>query len=113
MRRDHYTMTEPCSACPFRTDITFYLTPERVDEITSIDADFMCHKTTEVGGANKGQERVCAGSMIMREKNGIPNQMLRIAERLGFYDHTKLNMDSPIYEDADDMYEAMRELQRR
>lgn len=106
-----YGMTSPCDSCPFRSDVVFYLRPGRVAEFLHADADFYCHKTTEVGGAEPGNERVCAGSMILREKVNKPNQMLRIAGRLGLYDPTKLNMEAPVYEDAAEMIEAFEELE--
>jgi hypothetical protein len=40
------------------------------------------------------------------EKEGRSSQMMRIAERLGMYDHTKLDMDAPIYDSFDDMIDA-------
>lgn len=42
----------------------------------------------------------------MLEKMQQPHQMMRIAERLGMYDHTKLNMSAPVYDDVDEMAEA-------
>lgn len=31
------------------------------------------------------------------EKDGGPNQMARICERLGLYDHTQLDKTAPVY----------------
>lgn len=31
--------------------------------------------------------------------------MMRISERLGMYDRTKMKMDSPVFDDADEMAE--------
>ena len=33
------------------------------------------------------------------ERESSPNQLMRIAERVGHYDHRKLNMDAPVFED--------------
>jgi hypothetical protein len=44
----------------------------------------------------------CAGAMIVLEHEDRPNQIMRIAERLGFYDRTALVMDSPVPETPDE-----------
>ena len=103
-----YTMTRPCSHCPFRSDILGYLNGPRAAEIAQSimnGATFPCHETTvEVEDEEGFGERCttpdslhCAGSLIMLEKMGIANQMMRIAERLGMYDASKLDMDSPVF----------------
>ena len=109
-----FDLTAPCKNCPFRTDITFYLTKARVYEIwegiTDGDATFACHKTvdySEDGDAKRSdKEQHCAGALIALERRNRPNQMMRIAERLGLYDRTKLDMDEPVFNDADDMARA-------
>jgi hypothetical protein len=109
-----YGMTTPCSNCPFRKDITPFLRPERVREIerSLVRSEFPCHKTTKhdddgeyVGHTD--QEMHCAGALILKEKLGQSSQMMRIAERLGMYDHTKLDMNAPVFDSFDEMYEAM------
>lgn len=40
----------------------------------------------------------CAGALIFLEKIEEPHQMMRICERLGMYDRTKLDMDAPVFE---------------
>jgi hypothetical protein len=120
-----YDMTSPCPRCPFRTDITPYLTPGRVREITTAllrqNATFTCHKTTVAGEeAEDGTHdmvdgpnaRHCAGALIMIEKMGYAHQMMRIAERLGMYDASRLNMDAPVYESDIDMLRATRKARR-
>lgn len=104
-----YDLTEPCEKCPFRNDIRPYLTPGRVEEIVE-STSFPCHKT--IGHDDEGEavenknSQMCAGYMIMLEKMEQPSQMMRIAERLGKYDRKKLNMQSPVYEDGDEMADA-------
>lgn len=114
MERKPYGMMTPCAHCPFRSDITPFLRPERVDEIrrSLVRAEFPCHKTTEhdddgeyVGPTR--EEIHCAGALIMKEKLGESSQMMRIAERLGMYDPSKLDMGAPVFNDWDEMYEAM------
>lgn len=108
-----YTKTSPCSNCPFRSDKKFHLRPGRVREIESalVRGDFPCHKTTIP--SREGNERLvtkkslhCAGALILLEKLERPSQMMRICERLGFYDRTKLKMDAPVYDSWDEMEEG-------
>lgn len=101
-----YTMRTPCPHCPFRTDIPGYLRGDRMEEI--IDSllsgeSFTCHETTvddpdsEEGEMMDGSNaQHCAGALIFLEHQEQPNQMMRIAERLGMYDRTRLNMNAPV-----------------
>lgn len=102
-----YTQTSPCNNCPFRSDIDPYLGPERTEEILKglleQQATFTCHKGI---GKPENEQFHCAGAMILLEHMERPNQMMRIMERLGEYDRRKLDMDSPVYVDADDMLDA-------
>lgn len=102
-------LVRPCANCPFRTDREFYLHPARRREIARgllNDQDFACHKTTKSVEDDEGFEdmvidddttEACAGAMIVLEKMNRPTQMMRIEERIGFYDASKLVMDSPVY----------------
>lgn len=103
----NYDLVRPCDNCPFRVDcLEGWLGEERaeeiIDAITAKQATFACHKTTEAGGKRGGQEQHCAGAMIMLEKLEQPNQMMRIMERLGGYDRTKLDMDAPVFDDPEE-----------
>jgi len=101
-----YELKTPCSNCPFRSDVKPYIHPERVEEI--IGQEFSCHKTTtcKEQDNNHPAAQHCAGSLILHEKMDQPHQMMRICERIGLYDRTKLNMDAPVYDDAEAMIEA-------
>lgn len=108
-----FDLKKPCRDCPFRSDIAGYLTKARVHEIIESisrgQKTFSCHKTNDTSGSETVETRNsqhCAGAMIFLEKNGAPNQMMRIAERLGMYDHTKLHMDAPVFDNASDMIAA-------
>lgn len=100
-----YGFTTPCSNCPFRSDIEPYIMPDRVTEIEEgLDrGEFPCHKTTH---GRAPVEVHCAGALILLEKLNRPSQMMRISERLGLYDRSKLDMDAPVYEDFEEMYDA-------
>lgn len=44
----------------------------------------------------------CAGALITMEREGSFNQMMRIGERLGFYDPADLAMDAPVHDSLAD-----------
>lgn len=106
-----YDLRKPCDNCPFRNDIQPYIRPERVEEI--VGAAFACHKTTKHDDDGEhienDKEQHCAGSLILHEKMEQPHQMMRICERIGFYDRTKLDMDAPVYDSVEEMIEAHEE----
>lgn len=108
MSRTRFTLTQPCTHCPFRSDRDPYLRPERAQEI----ADdlrrgdwFACHKTCDYDddgeGAIGSRARACAGALITMERADEPNNAMRVAERLGLYDHTRLDMDAPVHDGLD------------
>ena len=108
-----YERTAPCKNCPFRSDVKPFFTYARAveitDSITHQQMTFPCHKTIDYDdddGHETKEAQHCAGALILLEKIEQPNQMMRIAERLGMYDYKKLNMDAPVYEDVDEMLEA-------
>lgn len=101
-----YTMTTPCDACPFLDNKQM----RRGFSLTKLEGfasgEFPCHKSAAVVEDEDGfaeyratEDSVhCAGALIFNEKREQPHQMMRICERLGFYDMTKLNMDAPVRE---------------
>lgn len=109
-----YDLTKPCKDCPFLDEKLgmFFSSGERAQEI--VDAArtgvFPCHKTTTWDENDNGDTRqvvrpttqACAGAMIAMEHCDEPNQMMRIAERIGVYDRRKLEMDSPSCTDLDE-----------
>lgn len=106
-----FDLPRPCNNCPFRSDKPFPLHPQRALDIMSGDHTFACHKTVDYDqptdeegrcdGVETENSQHCAGFLILREKMSKPTQMMRIAERLGLYDPTKLDMNSPVFEDID------------
>lgn len=114
--RSIYTLKGPCSNCPFRSDQPFYLHDDRVAEIGQSlrdGATFYCHKTLDYGdgpdtdeceadddgnsGSVTSRARACAGALATMEKEGRPNQIMRIGQRLGFYDPAHLDADAPVH----------------
>lgn len=68
-------------------------TLRRLKEFAS--AEFPCHQTADGdSGEFIATEKSihCAGALIFNEKRETPHQMMRIRERTGSYDMTKLNM---------------------
>lgn len=104
-----YALIRPCPHCPFRNDIDPYLRSERTTEIsTQIQRGgaFICHETTVHEDGEDGAiellegpgSKVCAGSLIVMEKMSRPNQDARMAEHLGMYDPSRLDMGAPVVE---------------
>ena len=104
---------KPCDACPFTDPNQLWLNYERKAEIVAAiraDHPFHCHKTVDYSG-DEGQvtehSQECAGALILQEREGSINQLARIAERLGLYDPTKLDMELVPYPSFDDWVEAV------
>ncbi len=105
-----FDLVRPCKDCPFRSDIPGYLTVERVrqivNDITHRQATFSCHKTNTFRDGETietKESQHCAGAMIFLERIERPNQLMRIAERFGSYDHKRLDMDSPVFKTGREM----------
>lgn len=113
-KRHPFGLTKPCADCPFRTDIRPYLRKGRIDMLEEDlrDKTFACHKTVNHeahGSAQLENTSHCAGALILLEKIERPSRMMEIAERLGIYDRTKLDMGAPVFDSFDAMKEAQGE----
>ena len=104
-----WDLRRPCPKCPFRMDRDFGLREGRVREFAESiagGAAFPCHETTEAQEADEHGEgggfyptassQMCAGAMIACMKSGEPNQLMRIAARMGALDLDKLDMSAPV-----------------
>ena len=94
----NYNLTEPCDQCPYLIGSGFgWLSLGQ-----HARGEFACHKACDVDEetgdfVERGKKTPhCAGALIFLEKQNAPHQMMRISERLGFYDRRKLNMDAPV-----------------
>lgn len=112
-----YALTGPCAQCPFRRELPVPLRAERAAEIAHAlrsGESFTCHKTVRYGdeSADAGHvgARECGGAMAVLEREGIPNQGMRIAERLGVYRPEQMEADAPVFDSLDEWVEAMRGL---
>lgn len=95
-----YSMTDPCSRCPFRSDRIFPLMPGRMRGIVEAGS-FPCHKTLDEDGEAGESSLSCAGLMILLEKEDRPNQI-----------RTKLNMNAPVYDTIEECIEGVEEIGR-
>lgn len=113
----NFELTQPCEKCPFRTDIPPFLTKERICDLEQgligKQATFTCHMTNDYSedgdGVETDKSQHCAGALILLEKLEAPNQMMRIAERLNYYNYKKLKMDSNVFDTFEEMEEAQIE----
>lgn len=96
-------LTEPCKECPFLNTPNMLLgfTLRRLMEFAQ--GEFPCHKTATINENEEdpGYEATpksvhCSGALIFLEKRELPNQMMRICERIGLYDRRKLNMEANV-----------------
>lgn len=98
-----YTMTKPCDACPFlmKNGFTFR------SLVKHASGEFACHKACDLNEEDQFVARSretphCAGALIFLEKREAPHKMMRICERIGMYDHTKLDMTAAVGSSAKD-----------
>jgi hypothetical protein len=72
-----FDLKKPCSSCPFRTSngAKFGMYRSRLQEISTATA-FQCHKTSE------DKPMQCAGLMSVLHKDGIPNAIMQVSERM-------------------------------
>jgi hypothetical protein len=92
----HYRMTTPCDQCPFLKGSGF----KKSALEGHASGEFACHKACDIVDghfeARSNETPHCAGALIYNERRDRPHQMMRIVERLGLYDRTRLNMDAPV-----------------
>jgi len=113
----NYDLRKPCVTCPFRSDVPPFITAGRAAGILAGGAGFACHKTVDYDddtgdGMVTRKSQHCAGVLIILEKENRPHQMMRICERLGFYDPSKLDMAAPVYGSIRAAIRAHRNLRR-
>lgn len=102
-----FDLKRPCPHCPFRKDIPGFLRRERASGIARDIANgstFACHETTVPDEWDEGElvadenSQFCAGALLVMEKSELPNQIVRISERLGVYDPARLDMAAPVHD---------------
>jgi hypothetical protein len=82
---------KPCNDCPFRkaTGHLYGLNEARLIDIFEGSA-FECHKTTGVSGPKRAAQQ-CAGVMSILHKEGIPSQIMQVAQRLLGFDASQID----------------------
>lgn len=104
-----YTMKTPCKECPFLKGSPLNMTLPKKRLHGFAIGEFVCHKSAELrepdeetgegGGFTAradGESVHCAGMLITLERLNRPTQMMRVAERLGLYDRSKLDMSADV-----------------
>ncbi|RST57658.1 hypothetical protein D5F11_021600 [Siminovitchia terrae] len=96
-----FDLKTPCKDCPFikGSSTNKTLAEDRIEGIVDdirAGMTFTCHKTLQ---KHTSEQQHCAGALIFLEKENKPNQMMKIAERLGLYDHRKLKMNVEIIDE--------------
>ena len=102
------TKRTPCATCPFRSDIEFSLTADKVKTILDAlqnDGDFPCHNTTWATGKRPCQDKACIGAAIFLEharEGGLrANRAFRMREGLlREFDRDALELESPVFKDV-------------
>lgn len=113
-----FDLKSPCANCPFRRGQgeLFGLSRERIEEIIHAPA-FQCHKTVDYDEFDDAEKRQgdkpqqCAGLMALLHREGMPNQIMQVAERLGALDPDHLDPRDEAYSsfmEALDAHEAGR-----
>lgn len=126
-----FGLSEPCVDCPFLRDRVFPLHPGRaasiLHELIQQDGHFYCHKTVDYSEEYSAEDddvverhiptaktMHCAGAMILLKKLNMPNQMMRIAGRIGLLSWDKLGAAggmSRVYDTGEEMIAAMERIE--
>lgn len=96
----NFDLKIPCKDCPFvkGSSTNVSLAEGRIEGIVQdlrAGMSFTCHKTIQAYTDKPVVEQHCAGAMIFLERENHPNQIMRVAERIGLYDYKKLDIDRP------------------
>ena len=97
-----FDLKRPCVTCPFRIGQTFSFASDRLEEIRRAVA-FQCHKTVDYEQWDDAQRRQgdrpqqCAGLMAILHRINEPNQIMQVAERLGYLDPALLDPNGEAY----------------
>jgi len=67
------------------------------------DKTFTCHDDLD---KREMDRQHCAGAAIILEKLEMPNQMMRICGRMGFYDPTALVGQDEVFDNFEEFVEA-------
>lgn len=69
--------------------------------LMQFDVEFTCHETLNYDENDEtcstAESQHCAGALIFLEAQNKSHQMMRIMERLGYYNRFKLKMQSSVF----------------
>lgn len=113
----NFDLIRPCASCPFSTgpEAVRFLGWDRAEAIADSvrgGSTFTCHNTNDFSSGSVRETKDsqhCAGVLILLEREERPNQMMRWMERIGFYDHTKLDMEADVVDDFEHFMEVQDE----
>jgi hypothetical protein len=90
-----FGMTRPCVECPFLTNNNLYLHTRRAEEIAQAleHSTFACHMTLQ-----QVPQQHCAGALVIMARANTWGDMQQIAERIGLFDSTKLDLAANVFE---------------
>jgi hypothetical protein len=97
-----FDLMRPCVTCPFRKGLGSHFQLRRLEDIRR-DVAFQCHKTVDYEAWNDEVKRQgdrpqqCAGLMALLHRMNEPNQIMRVAERIGVLDCAKLDPENEVY----------------
>jgi len=108
-----FDLKRPCNNCPFRKGEgeRFLLPRLRLREIRRGDA-FQCHKTVDYDHFDVPEKRAgnrpqqCAGLMAVLMREGEPNTIMQIAERMAGVDFSDLDPQREAYDSWADVLKA-------
>lgn len=114
-----YSLITPCKHCPFRTDVTPYLSQASAKRIVKALRDgltFQCHETVDYskadeagvvhGAAEHPNSQHCAGALIMLENNQERNLAAHLAILLGVWNPGRLRTDAPVFKTPEEFINA-------
>ena len=111
----HMNLKKPCGEmCPFRRDcLPGWLGHDRAKGIALALEDgavFSCHKTVnyddddEPNRSTSNHEH-CAGAMLTLMKEGRENTWMQVAERLGYWDRSRMEDEGNTFDNLDEFIE--------
>lgn len=103
---NHYTCTQPCNNCPYRTDAPLKLWHKsEYEKLLKLEDDYL----GTIYGCHKNNGSICIGWLMKQDENNLRSIMLRIS--LSKHKVTREYLDSlhspaPLYKNVKAMIKA-------
>lgn len=118
LKQKAISTARPCADCPFRKDITPYLTKKKILSIYQAavkGTTFTCHKTVDYGLFSQGPveidrgRRSCAGFLIVCQNDGLYDGLtiVQLAKRLAGIEFQFKGQDK-VYQSFQEVIQAQR-----